>query len=67
MGTFRLQTPTTCSPASARAQWIIYDPANTVQSVINTAQKIAKFIEMINYQVQQIRTLTDQLDESKHS
>ncbi|MCI0538203.1 MAG: DUF4141 domain-containing protein [Verrucomicrobiales bacterium] len=23
---------------SARAQWIVYDPTNTVRSVINTAQ-----------------------------
>src|SRR5437773_3968502 len=51
---------------SARAQWIVYDPANTVQSVINTAQEIAKYIEMINNQMQQIRTLTDQLNEFKH-
>jgi len=51
---------------SARAQWIVYDPANTVQSVINTAQEIAKFVEMINKQVQQIQTLTDQLNEFKH-
>ena len=29
---------------SARAQWIVCDPANTVQSVINTAQEIAKFV-----------------------
>ncbi len=52
--------------ASARAQWIVYDPANTVQSVINTAQEIAKYIEMINNQVQQIQTLTDQLNEFRH-
>jgi len=51
---------------SARAQWIVYDPANAVQSVIDTAQEIAKFIEMINSQVQQIQTLTDQLNEFKH-
>lgn len=51
---------------SARAQWVVYDPANTVQSVINTAQEIAKFVEMINNQVQQIETLTEQLDEFKH-
>jgi hypothetical protein len=50
----------------ARAQWIVYDPANPVQSVINTAREIAKFIEMINNQVQQIQTLTEQLDEFKH-
>ena len=48
------------------AQWVVYDPANTVQSVINTAQEIAKYIEMINNQVQQIQALTDQLNEFKH-
>ena len=51
---------------SARAQWIVYDPANTVQSVINTAQEIAKYVEMIQNQVQQIQTLEDQLSEFKH-
>jgi hypothetical protein len=51
---------------SARAQWIVYDPANTVQPVINTAQEIAKYIEIINNQVQQIQALTDQLNEFKH-
>src|SRR5881296_230498 len=51
---------------SARAQWIVYDPAATIQSVINTAQEIAKYVEMVNNQVQQIQTLTDQLNEFKH-
>lgn len=51
---------------SARAQWIVYDPANTVQSIVNTAQEVAKFVEMINNQVQQIQTLEDQLNEFKH-
>ena len=51
---------------SARAQWIVYDPANTVQSVINTAQEVAKYVEMINNQVQQIQALTDQLKEFKN-
>lgn len=50
----------------AQAQVVVYDPANTVQSVINTAQEIAKYIEMIQNQVQQISTLTEQLDEFKH-
>lgn len=40
---------------SAHAQWIVYDPANTIQSIINTTQEIAKFVEMINNQVQQIQ------------
>jgi TolA-binding protein len=48
--------------ASALAQWIVCDPANTVQSVINSAQEIAKFVEMVNNQVQQIETLADQLN-----
>jgi hypothetical protein len=52
--------------ASARAQWIVFDPTMNVQSIINTAQEIAKYIEMINNQVQHIQTLTDQLNEFKH-
>jgi len=51
---------------SARAQWIVYDPANPIQSVINTAQEIAKYVEMIQNQVQQIQALEDQLSEFKH-
>jgi len=51
---------------SARAQWIVFDPTMNVQSILNTAQEIAKYVEMINNQVQQIQTLTDQLDEFKH-
>ena len=51
---------------SARAQWIVYDPASNIQGILNTAQEIAKFVEVINNQVQQIQTLTDQLNEFKH-
>ncbi len=51
---------------TARAQWVVYDPANTIQSVINTAQEVAKFVEVINHQVQQIKALEDQLTEFKH-
>src|SRR5438045_5375944 len=51
---------------SARAQWIVFDPTMNVQSILNTAQEVAKFVEMINNQVQPIRTLTDQLNEFKH-
>jgi hypothetical protein len=51
---------------SARAQWIVYDPVATIQAVVNTAQEIAKYVEMINNQVQQIDALTDQLNEFKH-
>jgi len=51
---------------SARAQWIVFDPTMNVQSIQNTAQEIAKYVEMINNQVQQIQTLIDQLNEFKH-
>ena len=32
---------------SARAQLIVFDPTMNVQSIINTAQEIAKYVEMI--------------------
>jgi len=51
---------------SARAQWVVYDPINNVQQILAAAEDIAKYIEMINNQVQQIKSLTDQLNEFKH-
>ena len=51
---------------SARAQWTVYDPAVHSQLIVDTAQEIAKYIQMINNQVQQIQTLTSQLTEFKH-
>src|SRR5213592_4387084 len=51
---------------SSRAQWVVYDPTLHTQSILNTAQEIAKYIEMINNQVQQIQSLADQLSEFKH-
>ena len=48
---------------SARAQWVVYDPTLHTQSFLNTAQEIAKFVEMINNQVQQTQTFADQLNE----
>jgi len=44
---------------SARAQWIVYDPAMNAQQIIDTAQQIAK-------QVEQIQMLTSQLNEFKN-
>jgi hypothetical protein len=51
---------------SARAQWIVYDPAMHTQQIIDEAQDIAKYIQMIDNQVQQIQTLTSQLTEFKN-
>ena len=49
-----------------QAQWVVYDPAVHTQQILDTAQEIAKYIEMINHQVEQIQTLTSQLNEFKH-
>jgi len=47
--------------ASANAQWIVYDPALHTQNIIDEAQNIAKYVQMIDNQVQQITTLNSQL------
>src|SRR2546427_1036138 len=49
-----------------QAQWVVFDPALQTQSILNTAQEIAKFVEVVNNQVQQIQALTDQLNQFKH-
>jgi len=49
-----------------RAQWIVYDPTMNVQQIIDQAANIAKYVQMINNQVQQIQTLTSQLNEFKN-
>jgi hypothetical protein len=51
---------------SARAQWIVYDPTMNVQQILDEAESIAKYVTMINNQVQQINTLTSQLTEFKN-
>jgi len=48
-----------------RAQWTVYDPAVHTQTILNGVQEIAKFIEVINNQVQQISALTEQVNEFK--
>jgi len=47
----------------ANAQWVVYDPTVHTQQILNQAQDIAKYVEMINNQVQQIQRLTSQLEE----
>jgi hypothetical protein len=51
---------------SARAQWIVYDPTMNVQQILDQAENIAKYVQMIDNQVQQIDTLTSQLTEFKN-
>jgi conjugal transfer/entry exclusion protein len=49
--------------AAARGQWVVYDPAVHTQQILDQAQNIAKYVEMVNNQIQQINTLTSQLQE----
>jgi hypothetical protein len=51
---------------SARAQWIVYDPAMNEQQIYDQIVNLAKYAQMINNQVQQINTLTSQLSEFKN-
>ena len=51
---------------SARAQWIVYDPTSNIQQILDEAENIAKYVTMIDNQVQQIDTLTSQLSEFKN-
>src|SRR5580692_4119938 len=51
---------------SARAQWIVYDPTSNIQQIIDQAVNVAKYVTMIDNQVQQIQTLTSQLTEFKN-
>lgn len=48
---------------AARAQWVVYDPTVHTQQILDQAQNLAKYVEMINNQIEQINTLTSQLQE----
>jgi len=47
------------------AQWTVYDPALHTQTILNGAKEIAKFVEVISKQVQQISLLTEHVNEFK--
>jgi hypothetical protein len=52
--------------ASSRAQYIVYDPTSNIQNIMDQAVNVAKYVQMIENQVQQITTLTSQLNELQH-
>lgn len=52
--------------ASANAQYIVYDPTLHTQNMIDQAANLTKYVEMIDNQIQQIDTLTSQLQELQH-
>jgi uncharacterized phage infection (PIP) family protein YhgE len=64
MKTIRLLTLASfLAAANAYAQWVVYDPTVHTQQIVDQAQNIAKYVEMINNQIEQINTLTSQLQE----
>lgn len=50
-------------PATGRAQVIVNDPAAIAQSAVEHAVDVAKYVEMIAHQVEQINLLTSQLQQ----
>ncbi len=48
---------------SVRAQVIVYDPTSNVQQIVDEAENLAEFASMIDNQVQEIQTLTSQLNQ----
>ena len=46
---------------SARAQEIVYDPVVNIEQIVDEAENIAKYVIMIDNQVQQITTMANQL------
>lgn len=48
---------------TTHAQWVVYDPSVHTQQIMNQAQNIAKYVEMVNNQIEQINKLTSQLQE----
>jgi hypothetical protein len=50
----------------ASAQMVVFDPISEIQSIVNTAEEVAEFVSMVENQVTQIETLTDQLSEFKN-
>ncbi len=51
------------APAKVHAQYIVHDPGSAAQSAIQHATDLAKYVEMITKQVEQINLLTSQLQQ----
>ena len=51
---------------SAHAQFIVYDPTVNIEQILDEAENLAEYAEMIDNEVQQITTLGDQLSEFKN-
>jgi len=50
----------------ARAQWVVYDPTVNIEQILDEAENLAEFAQMIDNEVTQIETLGDQLSEFKN-
>jgi len=61
--TFFICAALTIIPLAARAQLVVEDPAAIAQSAINQAMDLAKYVQMVENQVQQIETMTKELNQ----
>lgn len=48
---------------SAHAQFIVYDPTVNIEQILDEAENLAEYAEMIDNEVQQITTMGDQLSQ----
>ena len=48
---------------ASQAQVVVYDPVNNVQQILAQVENIAKYVQMVNNQVQEINKLTAQLEQ----
>ena len=51
---------------SVRAAWVVFDPTVNAQLIMSTAQEVAKFVEVIGKQVEQLRSLQEQVNTLHH-
>ncbi|MGH7990837.1 MAG: DUF4141 domain-containing protein, partial [Limisphaerales bacterium] len=49
--------------AVAQAQWVVYDPVSNVQQILNETENLAQYAEMIDNEIEQIQTMTSQLEQ----
>ena len=49
---------------AARAQLVVEDIASIAQDAVNQVVDLAKYVEMVNNQVQQINTMTQELQQT---
>lgn len=53
-------------PTASPAAWVVFDPTLQAQMIISTAQEVAKFVEMIDNQLDQLKALEEEVRTLHH-